>query len=216
MKQGIRISFALCTLVVAWSCCAVALAANGIPAAKPATSASQFTFPARIWIAGVRIFVCTERQDMRRSFDHLVAIAREQLGLDVMRSAVVLYFSRDLLRCKLLFHDGSGLVILYKRLDAGRFHLPAAVLAGDRSVRIDPRELALVLAGRRRLLTTRLLRYTVLHLTRGKHCKVKRPRQCEGVGGNLWRDGRLKSHFGMIPVLAHLECIVTLAHQHLE
>jgi len=38
-------------------------------------------------------------------------------------------------------------VILYKRLDAGRFHLPAAVLAGDRSVRIEPRELALVLAG---------------------------------------------------------------------
>ena len=76
-----------------------------------------------------------------------VAIARDQLGLDALRSAIVLFVNRGGSRCKHLFHDGSGLVILYKRLDAGRFHLPAAVLAGDRSVRIEPRELALLLAG---------------------------------------------------------------------
>jgi transposase len=77
----------------------------------------------------------------------LVAIAREQLGLDALRSAVVLFFNRDRTRCKLLFHDGSGLVLLYKRLDQGRFQIPAAVLAGDRSVKIEPRELAVLLAG---------------------------------------------------------------------
>jgi transposase len=93
------------------------------------------------------LFAAADPVDMRRSFDHLVAIAREQLGLDVMRSAVVLYFSRDLLRCKLLFHDGSGFVLLYKRLDQHRFVIPMPVLPGDRSVAIEPRELALLLEG---------------------------------------------------------------------
>lgn len=32
---------------------------------------------------------------LRRSFDVLVAIAREQLGLDALRSAIVLFFNRD-------------------------------------------------------------------------------------------------------------------------
>ena len=50
--------------------------------------------------------------DFRRSFDVLIAIAREQLGLAALRSAVVLFFNKDHTRCKLLFHDGSGIVII--------------------------------------------------------------------------------------------------------
>jgi transposase len=83
--------------------------------------------------------------DFRRSFDALVAIAREQLGLDALRSAVVLFFNRDRTRSKLLFHDGSGIVILYKRLDRGHFTIPAAALEGHYSVRIEARELPLLL-----------------------------------------------------------------------
>jgi transposase len=93
------------------------------------------------------VYAALDPVDFRRSFDVLVAIAREQLGLDALRSAVVLFVNRDRTRCKLLFHDGSGLVILYKRLDAGAFRLPAALLVGDRSVRVEPRELATLLAG---------------------------------------------------------------------
>jgi hypothetical protein len=73
---------------------------------------------------------------------------REQLGLDArLRSAVVLFFNKDRTRCKLLFHDGSGVVILYKRLDRAHFHVPSIVRAGDRSVRIEARELGVLLAG---------------------------------------------------------------------
>lgn len=97
--------------------------------------------------AGRPIYAAVDPVDFRRSFDVLVAIAREQLGLDALRSAVVLFVNRDASRGKLLFHDGTGLVILYKRLDRGRFHLPAAILAGDRSVRVESRELAVLLAG---------------------------------------------------------------------
>jgi hypothetical protein len=42
---------------------------------------------------------------------------------------------------------GTSMVILYKRLDSGRITLPAAVLAGDRSVRVVASELAMLLMG---------------------------------------------------------------------
>jgi len=93
------------------------------------------------------LYAAVDPVDFRRSFDVLIAIAREQLGLDALRSAVVLFFNRDRTRCKLLFHDGSGIVILYKRLDRAHFHIPPIVRAGDRSVRIEARELGVLLAG---------------------------------------------------------------------
>ena len=93
------------------------------------------------------LYAALDPVDFRRSFDVLIAIAREQLGLDALRSAVVLFFNRDRTRCKLLFHDGSGVVILYKRLDRAHFHIPSIVRAGDRSVRIEARELGVLLAG---------------------------------------------------------------------
>jgi transposase len=93
------------------------------------------------------LYAAVDPIDFRRSFDVLIAIAREQLGLDALRSAVVLFFNKDRTRCKLLFHDGSGVVILYKRLDRAHFHIPSIVRAGDRSVRIEARELAILLAG---------------------------------------------------------------------
>ena len=93
------------------------------------------------------IYAAVDPIDFRRSFDVLIAIAREQLGLDALRSAVVLFFNKDRTRCKLLFHDGSGVVILYKRLDRAHFHIPSIVRAGDRSVRIEARELGVLLAG---------------------------------------------------------------------
>jgi len=93
------------------------------------------------------LYAAVDPVDFRRSFDVLLAIAREQLGLDALRSAVVLFFNKDRTRCKLLFHDGSGVVILYKRLDRAHFHVPSIVRAGDRSVRIEARELGVLLAG---------------------------------------------------------------------
>lgn len=95
-----------------------------------------------------RIFAAVEPVDMRRSFDVLLEIARDQLGLDAMRSAVVLFFNRPRTHCKALFHDGTGFVILYKRLDERTFVVPKPTLPSDRSVAIALDELALVLDGR--------------------------------------------------------------------
>jgi transposase len=93
------------------------------------------------------LYAAVDPVDFRRSFDVLIAIASEQLGLDALRSAVVLFFNKDRTRCTLLFHDGSGVVTLYKRLDRAHFHIPSIMRAGDRSVRIEALELGILLAG---------------------------------------------------------------------
>ena len=49
-------------------------------------------------------------------------------------------------RCKILFWDRGGFVLYYKRLERGRFRLPA-VKAEAASVAIDATELAMLLDG---------------------------------------------------------------------
>ncbi len=92
-------------------------------------------------------WIATEPVDLRRSFDVLVQLALERLGQDVRAGAVVFFFNRARDRCKAVFHDRSGLVILYKRLDRGRFYAPGATSADGRSVVLGPGELAHLLDG---------------------------------------------------------------------
>lgn len=67
------------------------------------------------------LYAAVQPVHLRASFNVLFGVARDHLGLNVLRSAIVLFFNRDRTRCKLIFSDGSGFVLLYKRLDRGRF-----------------------------------------------------------------------------------------------
>jgi len=90
--------------------------------------------------SAVRIFVCTETQDMRRSFDRLGLVVKEELGEDPQSGALFCFVNRRHNRLKVLWFDGNGMCILYKRLHGARFVLP------DRRV-IDARELTHMLRG---------------------------------------------------------------------
>ena len=80
----------------------------------------------------VRIFVCTERQDMRRSFDALALAVQEKLALDPQSGALFVFASKRGNRLKVLWFDRNGFCILYKRLHRAHFELPEAT-ASDRS-----------------------------------------------------------------------------------
>jgi transposase len=95
----------------------------------------------------VSIFAATEPVDMRRSFDGLVARAREHLGHDPQSGALFLFVNRDGDRMKLLWWDRNGFCILYKRLEHGTFRVPSAIGPADRSVIIGGEELAKILEG---------------------------------------------------------------------
>ena len=94
----------------------------------------------------VRIFVCMERQDMRRSFDALTLVVQERLSLDPQSGALFLFASKRGNRVKVLWFDRNGYCILYKRLHAALFELPEST-SGQSMVSIDTRTLATILRG---------------------------------------------------------------------
>lgn len=64
------------------------------------------------------VHVFSSPVDMRKSYDGLFALVREEKPLD---GDVFLFVSKDRTRSKALFWDGSGFNIWMKRLEKGRF-----------------------------------------------------------------------------------------------
>ncbi len=63
----------------------------------------------------VRIFLCTQPADMRRSFDGLAQMVREFLGADPLSGHLFVFRSKRADRLKLLYWDSDGLAIWYKK-----------------------------------------------------------------------------------------------------
>jgi len=68
-----------------------------------------------------RIFVCKEATDMRASYDSLFSKVKELLKGDPFSGHLFLFVNRERSSCKCLYYDGTGFVILSKRLERGRF-----------------------------------------------------------------------------------------------
>lgn len=96
---------------------------------------------------GVQIFVALDPIDLRYSFDRLAGLALEQVGYDARSGALFLFFGRRKTALKILFFDGSGMCVFYKRLDRGTFRVPDATEAGARRVEIDDATLDAMLDG---------------------------------------------------------------------
>ena len=73
---------------------------------------------------GNQVYVVTGYTDLRRSIDGLAAIVKGQLELDPYSSALFLFCGRRRDRIKGLLWEGDGFLLLYKRLDNGRFQWP--------------------------------------------------------------------------------------------
>ena len=63
---------------------------------------------------------------MRKSSDGLAALVQQKFKLDPFQPALFLFSGRKHDRIKALFWEGDGFVLLYKRLENGRFQWPAA------------------------------------------------------------------------------------------
>ena len=73
---------------------------------------------------GQQVFLVTGYTDLRRSIDGLAAIVQGQLELDPFSTALFLFCGRRCDRIKGLLWEGDGFLLLYKRLDNGRFQWP--------------------------------------------------------------------------------------------
>ena len=96
---------------------------------------------------GVQVFIALEPADMRGSFDRLSGLARQATGFDARSGAVFIFYSRRRDAVKLLFFDGSGMAIFYKRLDRDVFPKLDAVAEGAAHVELAPALLDALLDG---------------------------------------------------------------------
>lgn len=84
---------------------------------------------------------------MRKAYEGLSALVREQLGRDLLRGDLFLFVGRTRTRAKVLLFDGTGLCIFMKRLEKGHFAAPWERAKGDREIEMTMSELALLLEG---------------------------------------------------------------------
>jgi transposase len=94
----------------------------------------------------VRIWLATNPADLRKSFDGLAELVRQHLDNDPLSGHVFVFHNKRSDRVKLLYWDEDGFVIVYKRLEAGTFHFPAAS-EGQRGVSMRAADLAMLLDG---------------------------------------------------------------------
>jgi transposase len=94
----------------------------------------------------VKIFLCLEPADMRRSFDGLAAMVEHVMQQHPLSGNLFVFRNKRADRVKLLYWEDGGLAIWYKRLEEGCFRFPRAE-EGQTSVTISATDLAMLLDG---------------------------------------------------------------------
>ena len=95
--------------------------------------------------SGLRIYLAVEPVDMRKQYDGLWAIAQQKLREDPRGGAVFVFTNGDRNRLKLLHWDGSGVWVMAKRLEKGRFTWPVG--SDQTRITLAPEALTMLLAG---------------------------------------------------------------------
>jgi transposase len=92
-----------------------------------------------------KVFVCKEPTDMRASYDTLFAKAKGVLSQDPFSGHLFLFINTRRTSIKCLFYDGTGLVIIAKRMERGLFSRINPMYPG--SITLTAAEFALYFEG---------------------------------------------------------------------
>ena len=93
---------------------------------------------------GARVLMATRPVDFRKGADSLAAVVQTELRLQPFSGVVFVFRAKRADRVKLLYWDGSGLCLLSKRLEQGRFRWPRLQ---DGMMRLSAGQLAALLEG---------------------------------------------------------------------
>lgn len=96
---------------------------------------------------GVEIFVGLDPIDLRWGFDRLASVVEARVGRLPRSGALFVFFGRRREAIKVLFFDGTGMCLFYKRLDKGCFRLPEPMAGSTAHVELEERALDDLLDG---------------------------------------------------------------------
>ena len=100
-----------------------------------------------IFTRGLRVCLALQPADLRRSFDGLALLVREELEESECSSQIFVFTNKRRNRIRLLYWDGSGLWVMTKRLEAGNFSWPKLPEQGAKKLRMRPEALEMLLSG---------------------------------------------------------------------
>lgn len=94
----------------------------------------------------IRYFLYRPATDMRKSFDGLCGVIKNNTGQDLLAGDVFIFLNKRRTHIKLLLWETDGFAIYYKRLEQGTFELPVFSATSHNST-ITHQQLLLILQG---------------------------------------------------------------------
>lgn len=94
--------------------------------------------------SGVKVLIAMKPVDFRKGMDGLAAVVHETLGANPFGGVIYVFRSKRADRVKLLFWDGTGLVLATKRVEQGSFRWPSL---REGVMRLTPGRLVALLEG---------------------------------------------------------------------
>jgi transposase len=92
-----------------------------------------------------KYYLYTEVCDMRKGFDGLSGIVRNQMNRSPLDGSVYLFINRRRDRMKMLVWESGGFMLYYKRLERGTFELP--IVSNNNQTALNWETLVLMLSG---------------------------------------------------------------------
>lgn len=92
----------------------------------------------------LKIVIATQPVDFRKGVNGLVLLVQEALRSSPYDGTIFVFRSKRNDRLKMLTYDGSGVILVTKRLEAGRFTWPPIQ---DSAMRLSAAKMALLLDG---------------------------------------------------------------------
>lgn len=96
---------------------------------------------------GIPIYVALEPVDMRMGFERLAGLVRERMQSEPRTRALFAFTGKRGNSMKILTYDGTGVVLVHKKLDAGKFELPKATREGEQHIIVSDAIFDVVFAG---------------------------------------------------------------------
>lgn len=94
-----------------------------------------------------KIYISSANVDMRKSIDGLASIVEQSFALDSLSDMMFVFHNRHCDKVKILYWDGNGFCLLYKRIEKGKFNFPQH-MTGEKYT-VSEEELSWLLQGLR-------------------------------------------------------------------